>query len=116
MTQSDSISLCREQRVDVFGNDGRRRLIVDHPLNSPLVGVADHTAVVRASDLTLQPGDKTIVIYAAKAGGSHRVATAAAAKGSGGSVRLTDWRVEQGFEHDLAAMAGRTVHRVIKSN
>ncbi len=116
MSRSDSIILCREQRVDVFCADGTRRVIVDHPLNSPLVGIPVQTAMVRATDFTAEPGDKTIAIYAGKAGGSCRIATAETTSGSKGSLCLTDWRVEPGFEHEPAARDGRTVHRVVRSS
>ncbi len=115
MSQNDSISLGREQRVDVFSADGKRRIIVDHPLNSPLVGCPDQTIVARASDFTVQLGDKTIAIYAARAGSSFRIATAGTAGRSGGSLRLKDWQIEPGFVHDCSSLEGRAVHRVVKA-
>ncbi|MFI5002200.1 MAG: hypothetical protein ACHQK9_20145 [Reyranellales bacterium] len=115
MPPNDSINLCREQRVDVFGADGKRRLIVDHPLNSPLVGIPDQAVMVRASDFTAQSGDTTVAIYAARAGGSSRIATAETKTCDLGSLRLTGWRIEPGFVHNPASLEGRTVHRVVKS-
>ncbi len=115
MSQHDSISLCREQRVDVFGADGRKFMIVDHPLNSPLVGIPAQVAVVREADFCLQPGNKTIAVYTAKAGGSLRIATASAMSRRGGSLSLTDWLVETGFAHEPTAAEGCTAHRVVKS-
>lgn len=115
MFQNDSISLCREQRVDVFGVDGVRRTIVDHPLNSPLVGIPDRAIMVRASEFTVEPGDETVAIYTARGGGTCRIATATTTRGGGGSLRLTDWQIEPGFENDPALVEGRTVHRLVKS-
>jgi hypothetical protein len=115
MVNNDSICLNREQRVDVFRADGVRRTIVDHPLNSPLVGIPDRAVMVRASDFTVETGDKTIAIYAARAGGCCRIATAETVPGGDGTLHLTEWRIEAGFAHDPTPVEGRTVHRVVKS-
>ena len=113
--RNDSVSLCREQRADVFTVNGIRSMIVDHPLNSPLIGTPAEVVVVRASEFTLQPGDKTIAIYTARAGGSRRVATADTANSPTERLHLIEWRIEPGFEHEPTDVEGCTIHRIVKS-
>lgn len=113
MNRRDVFSLDRNQRADVFCAGGTLRLIADHPLNAPLIGVCSKAAFVRATELTVEQGDKTVVVYAARAGKEQRVACAAIQQRSNGAMLLTDWRVEDGFIHRREAVDGAAVHRIV---
>jgi len=112
MSRRDIFTLDRNQRADVFCAGGTLRLIADHPLNAPLIGVCSKAAFVRATELTVEQGDKTVVVYAARAGKEQRVASAMIQQRPNGAMALTDWRVEDGFTHRREAVDGAAVHRI----
>ena len=109
----DIFSLDRHQRADVFCAGGTLRLIADHPLNAPLIGMCSKAAFVRATELTVEQGDKTVVVYAARAGREQRVASAMIQQRPNGAIALTDWHVEDGFTHRREAVDGAAVHRIV---
>lgn len=109
----DIFTLDRNQRADVFCAGGTLRLIADHPLNAPLIGVCSKAAFVRATELTVEQGDKTVVVYAARAGKEQRVASAMIQQRSNGAILLTDWHVEDGFTHRREAVDGAAMHRIV---
>ena len=109
----DIFTLDRNQRADVFCAGGVLRLIADHPLNAPLIGVCSKAAFVRVTELTVEQGDKTVIVYAARAGKEQRVASAMIQQRPNGAIALTDWRVEDGFIHRREAIDGAAVHRIV---
>jgi hypothetical protein len=109
----DTFNLDRNQRADVFCAGGTLRLIADHPLNAPLIGMCSKAAFVRATELAVEQGDKTVVIYAARAGKESRAASAVVQCRAGGAMLLTDWRVEPGFAHRRDPVDGGHVHRIV---
>jgi len=113
MSRRDSFSLDRNQRADVFCAGGALRLIADHPLNAPLIGMCSKAAFVRATELTVEQGDKTVVVYAARAGKEQRVASAMIQQRPNGAMLLMDWHVEDGFAHRREAVDGAAVHRIV---
>ena len=116
MSRRDSFSLDRNQRADVFCIGGTLRLIADHPLNAPLIGMCSKAAFVRCVELTVERGDKTVVVYAARAGKEQRVASAIVQPRPNGGMLLTDWRVEDGFAHRREAVDGAAVHRIVPAS
>ena len=62
MNRRDTFSIERNQRADVFCTGGPLRLIADHPLNALLIGVCSKAAFVRATELAVEQGDKTVVV------------------------------------------------------
>lgn len=110
---SDTFSLDRSQRADVFCAGGILRLIADHPLNAPLIGMCGKAAFVRATELAVEQGDKTVVVYAARAGKESRAASAIVQGRAGGAMLLTDWRVEPGFTHRCDPVDGGHVHHIV---
>lgn len=113
MNRSDTFSLDRSQRADVFCAGGTLRLIADHPLNAPLIGMCGKAAFVRATELAVEQGDRTVVVYAARAGKESRAASAIVQHRPDGATVLTDWRVEAGFEHRRDAAGSGAVHRIV---
>ena len=113
MSRRDIFSLDRNQRADVFCAGGTLRLIADHPLNAPLIGMCSKAAFVRATELTVERGDKTVVVYAARAGKEQRVASAIVQRRPNGTMLLADWQVEEGFSHRREAVDGAAVHRIV---
>ena len=113
MSRRDTFALDRNQRADVFCAGGTLRLIADHPLNAPLIGVCSKATFVRATELTVDQGDKTVVVYAARAGKEQRVASAIVQQRPNGVMLLTDWHVEDGFAHRREAIEGAAVHRIV---
>ncbi len=113
MSKHDSFSLDRNQRADVFCVGGTLRLIADHPLNAPLIGMCSKATFVRATELAVERGDKTIVVYAARAGREQRVASAIVQTRPGGAMLLVDWKMEEGFDHLREPAANGTVHRIV---
>ena len=113
MNRHDTFSLDRSQRADVFCAGGTLRLIADHPLNAPLIGMCSKAAFVRATELTVEQGDKTVVVYAARAGKEQRVASAIVQCRADGATLLTDWRVEAGFTHRCDRTDGGHNHRIV---
>ncbi len=113
MSRRDTFTLDRSQRADVFCAGGTLRLIADHPLNAPLIGVCGKAAFVRATEITVEPGDKTVIVYTARAGKEQRAASAVVQQRPGGAMLLTDWRVEEGFVHRREALEGAAVHRIV---
>lgn len=113
MSKHDSLSLDRNQRADVFCVGGTLRLIADHPLNAPLIGMCSKARFVRATELVVERGDKTIVVYAARAGREQRVASAIVQARPGGAMLLVDWKMEEGFDHLEEPAANGTVHRIV---
>ena len=111
----DSISLCRDQHVQLYGGDGALRMIVDHPSNSPLIGICTGARLVRAADVAVQDGDGTVAVYCGRAGAARRIATAATVHCKNGSIGLTDWRMEPGFEHACDSAGDAAVHRIMPS-
>jgi hypothetical protein len=112
MSRRDTFALERNQRADVFCAGGTLRLIADHPLNAPLIGMCSKAAFVRATELVVERGDKTVVVYAARAGKEQRAASASVRHRSNGKTLLADWRVEEGFTHHREAVDGVAVHRI----
>lgn len=112
MTRRDMFSLDRNQRADVFCAGGTLRLIADHPLNAPLIGVCSKAKFVRVTELAVEQGDKTVVVYAARAGREQRCASAVVKQQPNGTMLLTDWRVEEGFVHRHEAIDGGAMHRI----
>ena len=112
-SRRDIFTLDRHQRADVFCAGGTLRLIADHPLNAPLIGMCSKAAFVRATDLTVERGDKTVVVYAARAGKEQRVASAVVQQRPNGAMLLTGWQVEDGFTHRREAVDGAAVHRIV---
>ena len=110
---SDTFSLDRNQRADVFCAGGILRLIADHPLNAPLIGMCGKAAFVRATELAVEQGDKTVVVYVARAGKESRAASAVVQGRAGGAMLLADWQVEPGFSHRCDPVAGGHVHRIV---
>jgi len=114
VTRRDTFSLDRNQRADVFCAGGTLRLIADHPLNAPLIGMCSKAKFVRATELAVEQGDKTVVVYAARAGKEQRCASAVVQQRPNGTMLLTDWRVEEGFVHRHEAIDGASVvHRIV---
>ena len=113
MSRRDTFTLDRNQRADVFCAGGTLRLIADHPLNAPLIGMCSKAAFVRATELTVEQGDKTVVVYAARAGKEQRVASAIVQQQPNGAMLLTDWQVEEGFAHYREPVDGVAVHRIV---
>jgi hypothetical protein len=113
MSRHDTFSLDRSQRADVFCAGGTLRLIADHPLNAPLIGACSKAAFVRATELLVEQGDKTVVVYAARAGKEQRVASAIVQCRPDGATLLTDWRVEAGFTHRCDRADGGHIHRIV---
>ena len=113
MSRRDIFSLDRSQRADVFCAGGTLRLIADHPLNAPLIGACSKATFVRATELTVEQGDKTVVVYAARAGREQRVASAMIQQRPNGAMLLTDWQVEDGFTHRREVVDGAAVHRIV---
>ncbi len=113
MSKRDSFSLDRNQRADVYCAGGSLRLIADHPLNAPLIGVCGKATLVRATELAVEREDKTVVVYAARAGREQRVASATVQKRTHGGALLVDWKTEEGFVHHCEPVAGGSVHRVV---
>jgi len=113
MNRHDTFSLDRSQRADVFCAGGILRLIADHPLNAPLIGMCSKAAFVRATELLVEQGDKTVVVYAARAGKEQRVARAIVQCRPDGATLLTDWRVEAGFTHRCDRTDGGHNHRIV---
>jgi hypothetical protein len=109
----DTFSLDRSQRADVFSAGGTLRLIADHPLNAPLIGVCNKAAFVRSTELTVERGDRTVVFYATRAGKEQRAASATVRHRPDGTVLLTDWQVEDGFAHRRESVDGAGVHRIV---
>jgi hypothetical protein len=112
MSRRDIFALERNQRADVFCAGGTLRLIADHPLNAPLIGMCSKAAFVRATELIVEQGDKTVVVYAARAGREQRVASAIVQQRPNGTMLLTDWQVEEGYAHHREATDGAAVHRI----
>lgn len=115
MSRHDTFSLDRNQRADVFCAGGTLRLIADHPLNAPLIGMCSKAALVRATELAVEQGDRTVVVYAARAGKESRAASAIVQFRPGGATVLTGWRVEAGFTHRCDSADGGHVHRIVAS-
>lgn len=113
MSRRDTFALDRNQRADVFRAGGTLRLIADHPLNAPLIGVCSKAAFVRCAELAVEQGDRTVVVYAARAGKEQRAASAVVQPRPDGGMLLTDWRVEDGFAHRREAVDGAAVHRIV---
>lgn len=113
MNRHDTFSLDRSQRADVFCTGGILRLIADHPLNAPLIGMCSKAAFVRATELAVEQGDKTVVVYAARAGKEQRAASAIVQCRPDGATLLTDWRVEAGFTHRCDQADGGRIHRIV---
>ena len=113
MSRRDTFTLDRSQRADVFCAGGTLRLIADHPLNAPLIGMCSKAAFVRATELTVEQGDKTVVVYAARAGKEQRVASAIVQQRPNGAMLLTDWQVEEGFAHHRESVDDVAVHRIV---
>jgi hypothetical protein len=113
MSRRDTFTLGRNQRADVFCAGGTLRLIADHPLNAPLIGMCSKAAFVRAIELAVEQGDKTVVVYAARAGQESRAASALVQCRTGGAMLLTDWRVEAGFIHRCDSAEDGLVHRIV---
>ncbi len=113
MSRRDTFALDRNQRADIFCAGGTLRLIADHPLNAPLIGMCSKAAFVRATELTVEQGDKTVVVYAARAGREQRVASAVIQRQTNGAMLLTDWQVEDGFTHRREPVDGAAVHRIV---
>ena len=112
MSRRDTFALERNQRADVFCAGGTLRLIADHPLNAPLIGMCSKAAFVRATELAVEQGDKTVVVYAARAGKEQRAASAIVQRRPNGAMLLTEWHVEEGFTHHREAVDGAAVHRI----
>ena len=113
VSRRDIFSLDRNQRADVFCAGGTLRLIADHPLNAPLIGMCSKAAFVRATELVVEQGDKTVIVYAARAGKEQRVASAVIQQRPNGAMALRDWHVEAGFTHRRDAVDGAAVHRIV---
>src|SRR5476651_2215725 len=113
MSRRDTFALDRNQRADVFCAGGTLRLIADHPLNAPLIGMCSKAAFVRATELIVEQGDKTVVVYAARAGKEQRVASAVIQQRPNGVILLMDWHVEDGFIHRREAVDAAAVHRIV---
>jgi hypothetical protein len=113
MGRRDVFNLDRNQRADVFCAGGTLRLIADHPLNAPLIGICNKASFVRATELAVEQGDRTVVVYAARAGKDSRAASAIVQSRPGGTMLLTDWRVEAGFTHRCEPAAGGDVHCIV---
>ena len=112
-TRRDTFTLERNQRADVFCAGGTLRLIADHPLNAPLIGMCSKAKFVRATELAVEQGDRTVVVYAARAGREQRCASAIVQSRPNGTMLLTDWRVEDGYAHRREAVDGAAVHRIV---
>jgi hypothetical protein len=113
MVQDDAIRLCRHQRVDVYIDADEARLIADHPLNAPLMGIQSAAKFMRLLELLLQPCDKTVVIYSTKAGAACRAAKATVTQRRTGRLCLTDWYLEPGFALKCERIGDRMVHRIV---
>lgn len=113
MSKRDTFSLERNQRADVFCTGGTLRLIADHPLNAPLIGVCSKALFVRSAELAVEQGDKTVVVYVARAGREERAASAVVQNRANGVVLLTDWQVETGFTHRREPAEDGNVHRIV---
>ena len=113
MGPRDIFALDRNQRADVFAAGGTLRLIADHPLNAPLIGMCSKAVFVRSTEFAIEEGDRTVVVYAARAGREQRVASAVVRQRPNGTVLLTDWQVEEGFAHRREAAGGAGIHRIV---
>lgn len=113
--RSDSIALCRGQHAGLYDSAGRPRRIVDHPANAQLLGMRPEVCVVRAADVSLDPGDAMAVVYTGQGGAASRVAAATTIRGKGDAIGLVEWRVEPGFDHVATTEDGRTVHRLART-
>jgi hypothetical protein len=113
MVQDDTIKLGRHQRADVYIGADKTRLIADHPLNAPLMGIQSAAEFMRLSELPLQPCDKTVVVYSTKAGAACRAAMATVSQRRTGRLCLTDWRLEPGFALKSERTGDRMVHRIV---
>lgn len=112
----DVIGLARGQRADVHEADGRLRSIVDHPLNAPLLGTGSSVATVRADELILLPGDRTVFLFANKAGTAVRIASAEIERCRDTALRLKKWKVAAGFERSADTSGPCRVHRVFHTD
>ena len=111
---NDSIGLCRGQHAELYGGDGARRLVVDHPSNAPLIGAHASGGLVRAATLTVGAGDGAVVVYTGRGGSATRIATATAVQDKSGAIGLTDWQIEAGFDHAATVEDGAVVHRIAR--
>lgn len=113
MSRQDVFSLGRSQRADVFCASGTLRRIADHPLNAPLIGICSAAKVERSTEVAAEDGDRTVVIYVARAGREQRAACATVRRRADGAVLLADWRVEAGFAHRAESVEGTRVHTIV---
>ena len=115
MATNDSICLQRSQWIDVCRDSNRRQLIVDHPLNAPMLGSGEYNELLRSSDFFLQSGDQKIIVRCTNGGEAHRVATALVEKRRGGRLCLTSWQMEPGFVLQSETHQGHVVHKVVRA-
>jgi hypothetical protein len=92
MAANDSITLCKDQWIDVYAGTGGGRLIVDHRLNALLMGVRGAVTM-----FALRFGDRRVVVYYSRAGRACRAAMAFVMARKSGAVCLTNWRLEPGL-------------------
>lgn len=113
MMQDDAITLSRHQRADVYIDADKVRLIADHPLNAPLMGIQSAVEFARLFELPLRPCDKAVMVYSAKAGAACRAATATVIQRRTGRLCLADWHLEPGFALKSEKIGDRIVHRIL---
>jgi len=113
VTLRHTFILGRDQRVDVRDANGELRMIADHPLNSPLIGINGGTRLVRAAEFDVGLGDRTLVVYAARAGKETRAASAVVMRRADGALSITCWQVEAGFAHQAETIGGHKRHRIV---
>ncbi len=111
LTANDGVTLGRDQRADVCCHAGRVSRIVDHPLNGPLMGMGP-VELLRAAELTLRPGERSVAVYSARAGRPCRAATARIVETADGTLSLAQWHIEPGFTHESEWSQGRVTHRI----
>jgi hypothetical protein len=110
-----TLNLGRDQRVDVRDADGNLRMIADHPLNAPIIGVGREYRLLRTAELDIAAGDRTLVVYAAQAGKEIRAASAVVMLRGDGVLSLTCWQVEPGFVHQRELADGQARHRIVST-
>ncbi len=68
--------------------------------------------LLRAAELTLRPGERSVAVYSARAGRPCRAATARIVETADGTLSLAQWHIEPGFTHESEWSQGRVTHRI----